>query len=274
MPTFRRSLRTLRWPVIGYGIGLAAWALLIAAIFPTMGASYGQLQLPDVYREMFGLGAGSLGEFRSFANIEFYQWVPIVLAIYVITAATGTLAGEEGRGSLEILLAQPVSRRRLFVAKGAAIAVGALLIAAVAAVALVIGVAFIDTGSDLGSVQLAAAVFGTLPIVFLAGSLALLLAAVAPSRGTAAALAAAVFVAAWLVNGLGALAPQTEWLQPLSGFYYADLQTLLREGLTPWHQAVVLAVGVLQCVLAMIAFERRDIEVGRWQATALLRRAR
>jgi ABC-2 type transport system permease protein len=274
VPTFRRTLRTLRWQVFGYGVGLVAWAVLIVALFPTMGESYGQLQLPDVYRDMFGLGAGSLGEFRSFASLEFYQWVPIVLAIYVITVATGTLAGEEGRGSLEILLAQPVSRRRLFLEKVAAIGLGALMIAALTAVALVMSVSFIDTGGDLTAFQLGAAVFGTLPVVALAGSLALLLATVAPSRGTAAALVAAVFVAAWLVNGLGALSPQTQWLQPLSGFYYADLQTLLTDGLTPWHQAVVLGVTVLQTVLALIAFERRDIEVSRWQARALLPGAR
>ncbi len=218
---------------------------------------------------MFGIGAGSLGEFRIFANLEFYQWVPVVLAIYAITAATGTLAGEEGRGSLEILLAQPVSRRSIFLQKIAAIAVAALAITAVTTVALLVSVAFIDTGGDLSRLQIGAAVFGTLPIVALAGSLALLLGAIAPSRGTAAALVAAVFVAAWLANGLGSLSPQTEWMQHLSGFYYADLQTLLTDGLTPWHQAVVVGVTALQVVLALVAFERREIEVARWQLDAL-----
>jgi ABC-2 type transport system permease protein len=272
MPVFRRTLRALRWHMIGYGIGLVAWAVLVAALYPSIGKSYGALELPEAYRAMFGIASGNLGNFRTFANIEFYQWVPVVLAIYVITAATGTLAGEEGRGSLEVLLAQPVSRARLFVSKVLAIALGALVIAAVTTVGLLVSLAFIDIGSDLTVARLGAAVFYTLPLVALVASLALLVAAVAPSRGTAAGIVSAIFIAAWLANGLGALSSQTEWLKYLSGFYYADVQTVLTSGLHPAHQAVVLAVTAVQTALALVAFDRREIEVARWQFDALLPR--
>ena len=47
--------------------------------------------------------------------------VPLLLMIAAIGAGAGAIAGEEERGTLELLLANPLSRRRLVLEKTAAV---------------------------------------------------------------------------------------------------------------------------------------------------------
>ena len=265
MPVLRRTLIALRWQIVGYGVGLFAWAVAVVLLYPAIRDVYKGVELPEAYSAMFGDAAFNLGDFRNFVSVELYQWIPLVMTIYVVVAATGTLAGDEGRGVLEILLTQPRSRRRVFFEKAGALLIGALAIAAITSLGLAVSVPFVDTGSDLSLIELIVAVFATLPFVLLIGSFSLLLAAVAPTRGTAAAIAAAVVVASWLAASLAGLSEQTAWLKYLSGYYYADAQTIPLDGPVAWHQALVFGLTAAQTALAAIAFQRREIEGGTWQ---------
>jgi hypothetical protein len=68
-----------------------------------------------------------------------------------------------------------------------------------------------------------------------------------------------------LIDGLGPL-------RYGSAFYYSDASRLLLEGVRVWHQAVLLGVAVIFALLALAAFEARDIGIGRSPLTAMLRR--
>ncbi|MDA0365314.1 MAG: ABC transporter permease subunit, partial [Chloroflexi bacterium] len=241
MPVLRRTLGTLRWQIVGYGLGLFAWAAVVVLLYPTIRDMYAGIELPEAYRTFFGESAMNLGDFRNFASVELYQWIPLVMTIYVIVSATGTLAGDEGHGVLEILLTQPLSRRRVFLEKAGALAIGAVAIAAISALGIAATLPFVDTPGGVSVGAMVAYVFATLPFVLLVGSLALLLAAVAPTRVTAAAIAAAVVVGAWLAASLADLSSQTQWLKYLSGYYYADVQQIPIAPPQIGHLAIVLA---------------------------------
>lgn len=265
MPVLRRTLRALRWQIVGYGLGLFAWAAVVILLYPAIRDMYAGIELPEAYRTLFGESAMNLGDFRNFASVELYQWIPLVMTIYVIVSATGTLAGDEGRGVLEILLTQPLSRRRVFLEKAGALAIGAVAIAAISALGIAATLPFVDIPGGVSVGAMVAYVFATLPFLLLVGSLALLLAAVAPTRGTAAAIAAAFVVGAWLAASLADLSSQTQWLKYLSGYYYADVRQIPIAPPQIGHLAIVLAATAAQLVLAVFAFQRREIEVARWQ---------
>ena len=63
---------------------------------------------------------------------------------------------------------------------------------------------------------------------------------------------------------LNAVAPVVEVLEPfrkLSPFYYYISAEPLRNGLDPAHAAVLIGLTVVLLVVALVAFERRDIAV-------------
>ena len=124
----RKTLRDLRWRIVGWGLGLGALAALLVLLFPVIGA-----QFEGVEVENFGFG--DIDDFsnpRQFLQVEFFTWSPVLMTVFSIMVGGALLAGEEGAGTLEVLLSQPLARRGLFLGKlaGAAVAVIAILLLA------------------------------------------------------------------------------------------------------------------------------------------------
>ena len=109
------------------GLGLMAVAAITGALFPAFGESLGKVELPEGVGEL--LGGGDFASIAGWLDTEIASvYGPLVVAGSAIAAAAATIAGEEERRILALVLAHPVSRTRLLLAKAAAIAllVGAL----------------------------------------------------------------------------------------------------------------------------------------------------
>lgn len=271
MPVLRHTVYRLRWQIISYGGGIGLFAALIVLLFPMVGDTFAQVELPEGYLAFFGQGQLDLSTPRAYLTMELMTSLPLIAAIYAVVASTALLAGDEQRGALDLMLAQPLSRRRLFLERTGGLAVGAVLIAGAGTAGLLIPALFVDLG-DLTAFELARAMFNLVPLMLACAGLGLLVATVTPSRGLAGGLVAAETVAVWILNSISNL---NDWLEPLhflSPFYYADSSDALFGGPVPWHAAVLLGAFVLLTLLAMRAFEARELRAGRWQLRALVAR--
>ena len=83
-------------------------------------------------------------------------------------------------------------------------------------------------------------------------------------------MTAAAFVA-YLVN-IPPTRRLADWLHYLTPYYYSDARRVLTEGSVFWHQGVLLVAAGVCSALALVAFERREIGVGRSPLAALLGR--
>ena len=110
------------------------------------------------------------------------------------------MAGEEERGTLDLLLAHPARRREYVVQRFLALAalVAALAIVLLAAVAL--GSWLVDL--EIGFGKLLAASISVALLALLFGAIALAVGALRPGRARAIAVAAGLAVAAWIFDGL------------------------------------------------------------------------
>lgn len=124
----RKAFWDARVTAIGGGILSFGLALLYVLLFPSIQESFEELDLPE-YMESFSGAAGSYSTPEGYLATEFFTAVPITLVIFAIVAGTAT-AGEESAGTLDMLLAQPIRRRRVIVEKalgiGAAVSVALL----------------------------------------------------------------------------------------------------------------------------------------------------
>ena len=236
------------------GIGLMTVAAITGALFPAFGESLGKVELPEGVGEL--LGGGDFATIAGWLDTEIASvYGPLVVAGSAIAAAAASLAGEEERRILALVLAHPVSRTRLLLAKSAAIALEVAALGVACWLGLLISVAL--AGGGIGPGRLAAL---ALHLAFLAlafGALALALGGVTGRRAVAAGGAAAVAVAMYLVNGL---APVTaDWLQYLSLFHYYAGHEPLRNGVDPEHLAVLGAVTALLLGVAAVGFRGRDL---------------
>lgn len=269
-PILRKTMRDYRVPIAAMAVVAALIGLMDIAIYPSYRDSLGDFEL-GVFESMVG-AAGSITSPEGFLTAEFFSWVPLLFITVAVIAATGTTAGEEAAGTLDLLLAQPISRRRVLTEKAAGIAVA--ITAGTVASMLGFLAAKLFAEFAVGPVRLFEATVYMVPVILLYAALALWAGVTFSSRGLASMVVIGAVIAAYFLQLLGGTVPAMQEIRRLSPFYWSDVSVVLVYGFN-WARALgMLAAAGLFFILALWSFERRDIATGRreWSMKALLRR--
>lgn len=260
---FLKTLRDTRRAVLWWSLGLVGLTAMMVAVYPTVRDNPDLNELVEDYPEAlkafiaFGgdldyvSGAGYLGsELFSFM-------VPLLLLIAAIGAGARAIAGEEESGTLDLLLANPISRRRLVLEKLGALGAEIAALALVLWLSLVVGVEAVGMG--VSAAHLAAATGSAALLAFAFGAIALLLGAATGRRALAVGVASAGAVAAYLVSSLAALVDFLEPARTASPFYHYVASDPLRQGLALGHVGFLVLLGALAAALAPLFLDRRDV---------------
>jgi beta-exotoxin I transport system permease protein len=258
-----KTLRDLRRGLLWWSLGLIGMVALVVSVYPSVhkDESLNKVveDLPEGVKNLFAFGgqldltspAGYIGG-RLFSFL-----VPVLLLVAAVGAGARAIAGEEEAGTLDLLLANPISRRRVALEKLGALATELVVLGAVLWLTLVGGTRAVDM--EIGVGRLAAA---TLDVALLAvgfGAIALACGALTGRRGLAGGVSGAAAVAGYLVNSLAPLVGFLEPLQKASPFYHASAGDPLRHGLAVGHTAFLLAVAVIAGAAGVVFFDRRDL---------------
>jgi ABC-2 type transport system permease protein len=255
-PTLEMTFRLRRLSTAAGALGLLAVLLAVGALFPAVGHTIGQLNIPKGVSNL--LGGADYGTITGWYTSEIGSvYGPLVIAGLAIAGAAATTAGEEEDRILGLVLAHPIQRSRLIAAKAAAIAAVVVIIAIATWAGLIAGVAIAGGGISLAHISayaLQLAFFG-----FAAGALAIALGGGTGRRSLTSGVAAAVAIAGWLINGFAPLVSAIAWLKYVSIFYYYAGHDPLANGIDAGGLIVLGALAVLLTALGMIGIERRDL---------------
>lgn len=269
-PILRKTMRDYRVPIGAMALVAALIGLMDIAIYPSYRDSLGDFEL-GVFESMVG-AADSITSPEGFLTAEFFSWVPLLFITVAVIAATGTTAGEEAAGTLDLLLAQPISRRRLLTEKAAGLAI-ALTSGTVVSMSGFIA-AKLCAEFAIGPWRLFEATVYMVPVILLYGALALWAGVAFSTRGLASMVVIGALVVAYFLQLLGGVAPAMEEIRKLSPFYWSDVSVVLVYGFN-WPRALGMLGGAgVFFFLALWSFERRDIAAGRreWSMKSLLGR--
>jgi len=254
---------------IGGGATVFVMALIEVLVYPTYEKSLREFEIPDAMK-------GFLGEAESFAtpegfmSAEIFSWLPLLLITFAIIAGTGTTVGEEGAGTLDLLLAQPIRRRRLLVEKGVAVALGMGLAWAMALPGLLLGKVFVDF--DLGVGVFAQALLMSYSMILMYIALALWMGTLLPNRAAAAMVCIGAVVVPYFVYTIGAAVSDLAFLKKLTPFYWADASHVFISGFDWLRFGAMMAIAAAFFGLSLWNFERRDITAGtrEWSVRSAL----
>lgn len=254
---FRRSA------IIGWSLGLCFFPLVYIAIYPSVADQMAGFADLEIYQAM-GM---SLGTFPDWVGSILIVFMPLVAAIYGIINGTGTLAGEEEDGRLEMVVTLPLPRWQIVTAKAIALAISSFIMFVVVAVVSLLVFQAIQSQIDTEMVgtDMFTAVLLAWPLVFAVGMLSLFLAAFCANRRIASIIAAAVLVVSYFGSNLAASTTALEPFEPFFLFTYLDASgTAVMEGQAAGDMLVLLAIGLVSFALALFFFQRRDLTVGLW----------
>jgi ABC-2 type transport system permease protein len=261
---FLKTLRDQRRAILWWVISLLALAGYLAVLYPSIASTPSYNQMLQMWPKE--IVASVMGEFPDYSTPEgymnsttFFMMVPLLFIAFAAGLGANAIAGEEEHGTLDLLLASPLQRWRLVLDKFAALVVLTVVLGAALWLGLAVGGMAVHMALNLG--RLAAVTLSAILLGLAFGALALAVGSTTGKRGLSTALASVVGVVAYLLNSL---APVVQGLQPyrkLSLLYYYIGADPLRNGLNVGHAATLVAVTVVLLVVAILAFQRRDVGV-------------
>jgi ABC-2 type transport system permease protein len=255
----RLDLRLRRRSLLGYSLGMAAYAFIIVALYPAFRDSASLNALTrngNAVAALFG-ATGSLTSPAGWLNANIYQnFLPLIVLLATIGYGASAIAGQDEDGVLSLTAALPVSRRAILAQKALTLVVQAVVVAVATMILVLAGRGFqlsVST-THLTGITIGVALLG---IDF--GLLALAIGAATGRRGTALGVTSAIAAASYLISSL---APVVNWIRPAryaSLFYWAVGNQQLSSGLSAGAAATLVVTGVILLAAAIAAFRRLDL---------------
>jgi ABC-2 type transport system permease protein len=199
-----------------------------------------------------------------YLDFTFFSYIPVVAGIFAVLMGAGLLAADEEKGTLDLILAYPVSRAAIYWGRCLAFCAATTAILASTWVGFAVGLPL--AGWEVSAFALLLPHLSLLVILLAYGALALLLSMVLPSRAVAASVAGGLLVLSYMVNSLARVSERLEALDRLSPLrYYQGGRALSGLDGLPLLGLLIISAGL--AALAWWRFERRDIRVsgeGSW----------
>lgn len=196
----------------------------------------------------------------------------IILSIWAIGRSSAAIAGEIDRGTMELLLAQPIRRSQVILAH---------LLVELTTIPLIclamwsgnwLGTWLVGLQGEQIEVQFRVDPFRFLPglwsvalFVLAISGYTLLLSAAGRFRSKVLGLAIVITLVQFLINVIGQLWNAMKWMRPYTVFYHYQPQPMILDDhwmsdMDIWlHLGVLLGVGVAGYLLAWWTFCKRDL---------------
>lgn len=258
-----RTLYERRSFILGWTLGLAAFAALMAVFYPSMRPEAG---MQDLMQSMPAAFQGLIGDMEALNRFDTYLATQlfdirgsILVGVMAVILGVGLSTRQEESGELRTTLAQPISRGRYFIEQWLAMVV---IIAIITVVGLGAGVYMMVPFIEGAALELAA--FGR--IIFMTVLVMTVFATVSFAAGMISGRRSAATLAGTLVLALSfvitTFSAGVEWLrdfEPVSLLYYFQAIETVSQRIIPGDVMVLGGLLLLLLAVSLLVFRRRDI---------------
>jgi len=252
------TMRMQARSVIIWGTALGLYSAAMVASFTAIEGSAAELnKLMEAYPKgmLEAFGVTDLGDPANYLHSQFFGLAPLALSFFTILALAGALAGAEERGTIDVLLGNPLPRWQLVV--GNFLATALSLIGVCALVGLLIWGTAVLVDVELSLREIMDGILNLWPICIVFGALALLCSALFHRRALAVSIPAFLLFGMYLIDTVGRASEDLEDWRPASVFYYYG--SAIENGIDWAHFGGITLIALALVLLAALAFRRRDI---------------
>ncbi|MEA1959292.1 MAG: ABC transporter permease subunit [Chloroflexota bacterium] len=265
---FAFGLRSSRGGLIAWCVFFILYGILMVYLFePMQGIADTIAEYAEQFGSMFEIFAGDIGSILNpdgtlsmgkWLSLEYLSLWPLIMAIYAIFFSGNIVARDVDKGTMDMLLSQPIKRVHVIMSKFAVFPVVLIMVAAASLFGIVMGMGIIDTSSDLTGICL---VF--LPAILLpmaVASYSLLFSCIFLDPRKVLMAAGSLTGLFYLLNILARTVDSLDWLGYLSIFHYYAPGEIAADLSVNWLGIGVYVAIIIICTAASIyVFQRRDI---------------
>ena len=264
MAIFLRKLRNNWLMILGWGLGLGLLGFFLFDIYENFFQQNVDLRellraFPDNIMAFFG-GDVNLFEPSGFLHLEFFSYMPIILGIMVVSSAAGLISKNEEEGTLEIIIAQPVSRSLVFWSRLLALLVSVILILGIIWGGFALGLSTTET-FDIEQAEMIRPLVSLFAILLPFLALALLLSMILPSSSAASLVSGFLLIAFFFISSLARIDEDLEAINRFSPFKYYQGGAAVN-GLDQQNLLILFGISIVFILLAWFFFAWRDLRFG------------
>ncbi|GIW13156.1 MAG: hypothetical protein KatS3mg062_0595 [Tepidiforma sp.] len=265
MTIFRRTFRDRRRALLWWTLGLVVINVVTLVFYPTVrnSQSFDELvqQMPEPLRATFGMAGGV-----SLSSAPGYLWVRLfsslltaLLVVYAIVGGASLVGGSEEDGTLELILANPISRASLAAQRVLALAALLALLVLGSALSLLLLAPPFSALDGIDGAGLAAAFAGLYTLALLHAAVAFAGGAISGRRGPGFAAATVLAAGGFLAQGLLTAADAPGWVRNLNPWHWYLHTNLLAFGPSVSAVLPALLLAVVPVAAGVASFRRRDL---------------
>ncbi len=256
------TLRQRRWSLLWYSLGLVFYSWVMVWFWPQFqGTEYVDIieRLPEELIALMGSSGADLGTLGGYFETEYLglMWMLIVSSA-VILYAMKAVAAEVSAGTMELVLAQPISRVRFIVTR----VVGLVIVSAILTGATFAPIQLFGPRYDIELTGETFALLYGLGMLFVLsiGGISLALSAGAREAGRPTAIVGGALGGMWILHILAEVSDIAGWFEPFNLLKYWRPADIINDGAVAaevWW--VYGGVTVASIAVAIVRFVRRDV---------------
>ena len=246
----------------GWGIGLGIIAAVVVIIYDSVADHF---ELVDQFMKAmpaimtaFAGDAQMLQTSSGWLHMKYFVSLPVIFGPFAVLAGAGLLSSDEERGRLDLLMAYPTARWKIFYGRLAALFTATAIILFVAWLGLIAGLPFSTLKTTPGGALLSFVSLFALIILF--QSFALMLSFMLGSRILAAGAAGVILIANFFIDALVQIAPSLEATARCLPYHYYQ-GGFAADGFELAPMATLLGAAATMIGISCWLFHRRDIRV-------------
>jgi ABC-2 type transport system permease protein len=248
------------------GTGLAVLLILVfvtymVAMFPEVQKMSGldEIMKSPAFQALLGK-VPDFTSFDGFITLELFTLASLVICGYIAFLTASFLAGEIEMKTIDLLLAQPVTRVRLVVTRYVALIPVVILLVAALLAGLYIGTQYMGIAASYGWLAYALVFAGAFMLAF--GGISLFISALLSDGRTAAIVSLGLLFVMYFMETIGESVEKLSIVRSLSLFHYVQYSNVMvYHDLNLGNLGILIGVAVVFIALAVYTFHRRDINV-------------
>jgi ABC-2 type transport system permease protein len=181
--------------------------------------------------------------------------------LFVAGVGASLLSRDEERGTLDLILAHPVSRTTLFWGRFLATTLVIIILLLICWASLLLSMIWSENFT-IPMFELLLPFVSLFGILMLFMTLALLFSMLLPARSMASMLTAMLVVASFFITFLSGAVDKLERAADFSPLTYLETATAIEDGLNLTWFGVFLAIDLVLALISCQLFQRRDVRVG------------
>ncbi len=247
-----------RWSMFAWFAGLFLTTVVIMLLFPTLRDTLGEAlnEVPESMKGILG-NAQTYQRINGFIDIQVLAQMVFMTIVYGIILFTGVIAGDENEGTLQTLLANPVSPTKVYFEKLA----GASLLLSIVNSSIFFGtlVGALIVSESVDIVRLAQACIMLFVVTMVFSLIGFCIGAVTGKRGLAGALAGTLAFVSYLISNLAPTVDALKTVNKFSPYEYFNKPSILDNGVQMGDVLILVSISVVFIVIGYTVFTKRDI---------------